>query len=186
MSEIQGWFSDRTGEQLYQIIRNNITTPTVVELGSWKGKSTSWFAKAIRDRGVGRVYAVDTWLGTPGEPQHQELLAGYGPDQLFQEFERNLRSLDLSEYVTAMRATTVQAARHWDGSPIGFLFIDADHKYAAVRRDFELWSPYVEDGGVIVFDDVPTWKGPSRVASELPRWFQFAGALDNVWVVQKV
>jgi predicted O-methyltransferase YrrM len=42
---------------------------------------------------------------------------------------------------------------------IDLLFIDADHSYDAVKKDFELYAPLVSDGGLIVLHDVvnPRW-----------------------------
>ncbi len=38
--------------------------------------------------------------------------------------------------------------------PIDFLFIDGDHHYEAVKRDFELYSPFVRKGGIVGFHDI--------------------------------
>ena len=43
----------------------------------------------------------------------------------------------------------------WTG-PIDFLFIDGDHDYEAVRRDFEEWSPHVTSDGTLAFHDALT------------------------------
>ena len=40
------------------------------------------------------------------------------------------------------------------GRPIDVLFIDADHRYEGVRRDYELYSPLVRDAGLIAFHDI--------------------------------
>ena len=69
---------------------------------------------------------------------------------------------------------------------IGVLFIDADHNYEAVRRDFEFWSPFVAPGGYIVFDDVPNWHGPTRLITELPKWYRFLKAKHNLMAFQRV
>lgn len=37
---------------------------------------------------------------------------------------------------------------------VDILFIDGDHQYDGVKKDFELWSPLVRSGGVIVFHDI--------------------------------
>lgn len=182
---VQGWLDSRAGIQLYLFARLNVATPNIVELGSWKGRSTIWLASAIRDRGEGKVYAVDTWLGTPDEPGHAELLKDYKPDQLYEEFTDNLSALNLLEHVEPIRKDTTLAAKQWGNKEIGLLFIDAAHAYPDVRRDFEMWSPYVAPGGFIFFDDVPSWPGPSRLVSELPAWYQFVGASPNQWIVQK-
>jgi cephalosporin hydroxylase len=76
--------------------------------------------------------------------------------------------------------TTLQAARRWDrGTSIGLLHVDADHSYEGVRADFEHWAPHVVRGGLVVFDDVPSWPGPTRLVTELPRWFRFYAATAN-------
>ena len=37
---------------------------------------------------------------------------------------------------------------------IDFLFIDGDHTYEGVRKDFEMYSPLVANGGIIAFHDI--------------------------------
>ena len=48
-----------------------------------------------------------------------------------------------------------------DGSAVDVLFIDGDHTYEGVKRDFELYSPLVRDGGLIGLHDIvkydPSW-----------------------------
>lgn len=190
INPIQGWLHPAAGAALYRLVRLHApaAAPDVVELGSWKGRSAAWLAFAVKDRAAGgRVWAVDTWAGSPGEPMHRDLLGTYEPGQLHREFCENMERLGLTGHVTPVVSDTVAAARAWPGErPVGLLFVDASHEYAAVRRDFECWAPHVADGGFIAFDDVPGWPGPTRLVSELPRWYRQAGAAPNVWVVQKV
>lgn len=37
---------------------------------------------------------------------------------------------------------------------IDFLFIDGDHRYEGVKRDFEMYSPSVRKGGIVAFHDI--------------------------------
>lgn len=188
---IQGWLHPAAGAALYRLARLHApaaAAPDVVELGAWKGRSTAWLGFALNDRSAGgRVWAVDTWAGSPGEPMHRDLLGTYEPGQLRSEFCANMERLGLADHVSPIESDTVAAARAWPAErPVGLLFIDASHEYAAVRRDFEHWAPHVADGGFVVFDDVPGWPGPTRLVSELPHWYRQAGAAPNVWVVKKV
>jgi predicted O-methyltransferase YrrM len=184
---IQGWLDPNAGGVMYQIACHQAPTPNVVELGSWKGRSTAWLAWALADRGEGKVVAIDTWQGTATEAMHAELLRGYGPDQLYEEFLLNMGQLGLRDHVEPWRMTTLEAARRWDrGASIGVLHVDASHEYADVRADFEHWAPYVAEGGFIVFDDVPGWMGPTRLVSELPRWYQYFVSPPNQWWVRKL
>jgi len=50
---------------------------------------------------------------------------------------------------------TVEKVRHALGDePIDFLFIDADHSYEGVKKDFENYHGLVRPGGIIGFHDV--------------------------------
>jgi cephalosporin hydroxylase len=40
------------------------------------------------------------------------------------------------------------------GTPFDFLFIDGDHSYAGVKRDYEMYSPLVKPGGWVGFHDI--------------------------------
>jgi predicted O-methyltransferase YrrM len=52
-------------------------------------------------------------------------------------------------------ATTRQKAESFlAGDKLDILFIDGDHTYSGVKRDFELWSPLVRPGGFVVFHDI--------------------------------
>lgn len=183
---VQGWLHALAGDSLYDLVARTAPGDRFVELGSWKGLSTLFMAAGVRDRGRGMLHAVDTWQGTASEDVHARMLEGYGPDQLYREFLANLERARVAPQVEPLRMTTREAALQWrHGTSIGVLHIDAGHEYEDVREEFELWSPLVLPGGFIVFDDVPSWAGPSRVYSELPRWWMPVGVVPNKVIVQK-
>ena len=82
ISQIHGWLFQQGADNLYRLALK-APVANIVEIGSWKGKSASCLAYAIKDRGEGRVYAVDTWKGSP---EHHEVLAEYKESQLYNEF----------------------------------------------------------------------------------------------------
>ena len=41
-----------------------------------------------------------------------------------------------------------------DGRIIDFLFIDGDHTYEGAKRDFNIYSSLVKEGGIIAFHDI--------------------------------
>ncbi len=49
---------------------------------------------------------------------------------------------------------TAAKARQLAGGPVDVLFIDADHDYAAVAADWQMYSPLVRPGGLAVFHDI--------------------------------
>ena len=73
-----------------------------------------------------------------------------------------------------IRARSDEAARTWSG-PIDFLFIDGDHAYDAVRRDWEDWHGFIAPDGVVAFHDAlldADWMNPefgsAKFVAELP------------------
>lgn len=188
VKNIQGWVPDTSGMGLYQIARFGNHNGLVVELGSWKGRSTVWLASGIKARGNGSVYAVDTWKGSETETIHKELLSGYKENQLYDEFTNNLKSAGIFEQVFPIISDTGEAAKKWDAAnEIGLLFVDASHEYEGAKADFIAWGKFVQIGGFIVFDDIPSWEGPTKVISELPQGcYRFIGTFTDQYVVQKI
>lgn len=69
-------------------------------------------------------------------------------------------------------ATRRRVVSLFGGEPLDFLFIDGDHSYEGVRRDFELYAPLVRPGGLVAFHDVsprttPATEGTARFWREL-------------------
>ena len=53
---------------------------------------------------------------------------------------------------------------------LDFLFIDGDHSYEGVKRDFEMYAPLVREGGIIAFHDIVP--GPSEYVGGVPKFWQ--------------
>jgi predicted O-methyltransferase YrrM len=70
-------------------------------------------------------------------------------------FARARQRIDLIFGRNSHEAATRDAITQvFGGEPVDFLFIDGDHSYDGVRRDFELYSALVRPGGLIAFHDV--------------------------------
>jgi cephalosporin hydroxylase len=68
---------------------------------------------------------------------------------------RARQRVELVMPVDSQSPATVERVRRLLGDrPVDFLFVDGDHSYDAVKRDYELWSPLVRHGGLIAFHDV--------------------------------
>lgn len=167
VDNIEGWILDDAGYLLYCLSkRYNINI--IVELGSWQGKSSTWIASGLEGKHGAKLYCVDTWAGSPvtgaRDPSYQVDVSSV--------FDQNMKSNKLDTLVEKIQMRTCEAAIYWnnrDEKQIDMLIIDADHSYQAVCEDYEKWSHFVPIGGFIVFDDVPSWSGPTRLCSELER-----------------
>jgi len=53
---------------------------------------------------------------------------------------------------------------------LDFLFIDGDHSYEGVKKDFEMYSSLVRKGGIIVFHDIVP--GPPEYAGFVSKFWR--------------
>jgi predicted O-methyltransferase YrrM len=133
----------------------------IVEIGSFKGKSTVMLATMARRYRLGRVVAIDPHEG----------LAYLGPDMpqqssTFDEFLSTIKSAGLDGDVEVRRAYSRDVAKDWR-RPIRLLWIDGDHSYKGCKEDFDLFSPHLAEGAVVAFHDtLNIFEGPIRVFVE--------------------
>jgi predicted O-methyltransferase YrrM len=66
--------------------------------------------------------------------------------------------------------TRDRVKRLFGGRAVDLLFIDGDHSYEGVRRDFDLYSPLVRKGGMIALHDIVP--GPTVLVGEVPRFWR--------------
>ena len=67
--------------------------------------------------------------------------------------------------------------------PLDFLFIDADHTYEGVRKDFEMYSKLVRKGGIIAFHDIVP--GPSKDVGGVPKlWGEIKHSSNYMEIVK--
>lgn len=189
---IQGFLSVAEANALYCLARD--LTPrenaVAVELGSWKGKSSVMIAGGLLAKQAPRLFCVDPF-GCDEDPEYQrkyyESLLHEGPRDVETVFRKNVRSCGVEAIVSPIRGYSFECCRNWT-RPIDLLFIDANHEYRAVLRDFNNWVPFVKAGGVVAFHDVgEDFDGPKRVVAEELRYpsFEPVNQVDRLaWAVK--
>jgi len=73
---------------------------------------------------------------------------------LYRRFPRNGQQLHLIRGDSHTPETLDRVERLLTGDKLDYLFIDGDHTYDGVKRDFEMYSPLVRSGGMIAFHDI--------------------------------
>jgi predicted O-methyltransferase YrrM len=123
----------------------------------------------------GGTFHVWTRLAEPGaqlisvdwpEAAVQELA---GEDEL-RAMGRERQQIDVVRGDSHTDATRARIERALAGRRLDVLFVDGDHSYEGVRRDFELYSPLVRGGGLVVFHDVLRHR--PEAGSEVDRFWQ--------------
>ncbi len=142
-------------EQLLAVYRLAATWPVagdVVELGSWRGSTTSYLATACRAFGEGTVYAVDTFRGTKEGQTTYAALSRHGGETLT-DFTDQITRAGVTDGIRPLVGLTTETARSYPGRRIRVVLVDADHSFDGVRADFEAWLPHMAVGGLIIFHD---------------------------------
>jgi MMP 1-O-methyltransferase len=156
-ASIDGWLSDAQGRALFEAAASTTGRGAIVEIGSWKGRSTIWLAIGARLAGQ-RVCAIDQHRNSREDPTADTL----------QEFRDNLDRAGVADVVDPFVMTSEEAAAQITGT-VELLFIDGDHSDEGARRDAELWLPRLVDGGTVMFHDAATagYTGPRRVVQRM-------------------
>jgi hypothetical protein len=162
ISPVEGWLAREEAELLYRAARH-ARSGRIVEVGAYRGRSTVALALGSRDGAGLPVFSVDPhahWTG-PGGGQ-------YGPADR-EAFYRTVLSTDIAPWSHLVGLRSVDAARAVDG-PLAVLFIDGDHRYAAVMQDLRAWAPKLAPDGLLLMDDVSdSFDGPRRALQDLLR-----------------
>lgn len=137
------------------------TGGAIVEIGSFKGKSTVMLASVAAHYGLGPVIAIDPHTA----PAVTDAKIAPG-SSTFEEFMNALRLAQVEDSVEIHRAYSREVAKGWN-HPIRLLWIDGDHTLEGTREDFELFSPFLSNGAIVAMHDaLHAYEGPIRVFVE--------------------
>ena len=140
-------------------LASKVSSGCIVEIGSYRGRSTVALALGSLASSGAPVYAIE-----PHEPFQGVLGGNFGPKDR-NEFFKNILRTGVSEIVRLVNLSSEVVSKGWN-KEIALLWIDGDHRYEAVKRDFDCWEPFVFQGGLIVFhDSINLTLGPSKVIS---------------------
>jgi MMP 1-O-methyltransferase len=155
---VEGMISDAEVTGLMELASAVPADACIVEIGSYRGRSTS--ALALGANGA-PVYAIE-----PHESFEGVYGGQFGPADRRAFFE-NLLRVGVVEKVRLVNLSSEVVREGWT-RPVGLLWIDGDHTLEGVRRDFESWERFLQPGGVVAFHDaLDPDGGPAKLIEEL-------------------
>lgn len=157
--DIFGWM--KFEDTYREAVRRTPDGGTIVEVGSFLGKSAAFMAVEILNSGKRiRFVCVDPFTAHLGAGVYDSR-AGIG------EFLSNMKRGGVEHLVEVKQALSVDAAELFADGSIDFVFIDAAHDYENVRADICAWLPKIKHGGVLAGHDYGAKDWPMvRVAVE--------------------
>lgn len=134
---------------------------SLVEIGVMHGVSTALLRSVMASDGT--VYGIDP---------HRRGRLGVSFERLTAKRQVNRVSRGR---VVLIRKLSFDAAVGWK-RPIDFLFVDGDHSWAGIERDWNDWSGHVVEGGLIALHD--SRSVPDRADLDSVRFTQEVVRLD--------
>jgi predicted O-methyltransferase YrrM len=146
---IEGWMTAEQGRVLYAAAARCRPGGRIVEIGSFRGRSTIVLASAAA--ADVEVVAIDPHAGNDRGPQE---LDGFDAEATEDHdvFRANLAAAGVSARVRHVRALSSQAHDAVDGR-VDVLYIDGAHRYRPARDDIATWGARVGDGGTLLVHD---------------------------------
>jgi predicted O-methyltransferase YrrM len=113
-----------------------------MEIGSYLGGTLFLFCRLAHPDA--RILSVDMYRGNFGGARKL----------IYYSFVSKAQKLHVIHGDSHSATTQSRIVRKLGPAMLDFLFIDGDHSYEGVKRDFEMYSPLVRPGGMIAFHDI--------------------------------
>lgn len=183
--QIDGLITGSEGLKLKELAASIPDDGQIVEIGAYKGLSTSYLAAAQR----GLIWSIDLWDTTNANDvriRKKKKRMNFDDPRVYKAFVENTKDFN---NVLPIKADSREIAKVWT-TPIHLLFIDGAHDYESVKADFENFAIHVVPNGYVAFHDAVGTKGKvSRVIAEFvepyPWWWVDIATVDSMRVFQR-
>src|SRR3954451_20816679 len=149
VEKVDGWMTDEQARRLWDRALELRSGDQIVEIGSFRGRSTVILAAAASD-GVG-VVAIDPHAGNDRGPQEIE---GFEEAAAVDHdvFHENLRAAGVDDRVRHVRSFSQDALGAVEGD-VDLLYIDGAHRFEPALADIRVWGGRVARGGTMLIHD---------------------------------
>lgn len=144
---------EATAYFLYSLIRL-IQPDVVIEIGTAKGNSAISIGQALKDNGRGKLYTMD--------PNEHDIV------------NIAIKKSHLKKYINYIIDYSNNVIPKLNLIKADLVFIDGDHSYESVKKDFDLVKNLIPSGGIVIFHDSIWFEGPRRVIKEIKESGQYA------------
>lgn len=193
---IEGYLAPNEMRFLALLAAHPTAAGEILEIGSFKGKSTVILAKSAALAGNDeRVHAVDPMTAPSATDPDLR-----GDESSLPDFQKNIEAHRVSDRVELHQKFSLELAETWN-KPLRLLWIDGDHTYKGTKGDFESFAPFLTDGAIVaIHDALHEFDGGIRVFMEnvllAPNfgacgfcgsiaWARFHSNEDNGWRFRK-
>jgi len=146
----------------------------IADIGCWTGLSSIALAMA---KPKGKIMAVDWFKGSPGTG----LLNAAEDNDIRELLEARLRYFDIKN-VEIVASTSKEVWQRVQDKHFDMVFIDADHRYEAVKWDIIHWFTKLQEGGILCGHDCEfIMQHPGEPSNLADPWNFFGTHNVNPW-----
>lgn len=120
---------------------------TMIEIGSYIGESTTFFAKHFKE-----VISIDPFENGYDDTDGACHAADF--EDVYKEFIKNIEPFDNIQH---FRISSKEASQFIWHTSMDFVYIDGNHMYNSVVSDIENYLPLIKDSGYIGGHDYTGW-----------------------------
>ena len=133
VGDVPGLLRPEDELKLYELAY--FATGPILEIGTYRGRSTTIMARAARAGAGASLFSVDV----------DRVALRRGAEALARH--------EVAERVVFVRGSVGALLREFEGLRPSLTFVDGDHSLEGVRRDLAAIEPAVPDGGLLLFHD---------------------------------
>ena len=132
-----------------EFLVEKIKPEVIVELGVDRGYSAFVFANALKSQN-GIIYGIDLFEG--------DIHAGFR--NTYQSVLDTINEENLKQ-IKIIHGEFSEVSKTWN-LPINILHIDGLHTFEAVTNDYQNWSKFLQEDGIMLFHDVSVFDDIAR------------------------
>jgi hypothetical protein len=173
VTDVEGWLTDAQARRLARCAERERPPGAVVEIGSFRGRSTIVLARA-----AGSVVAIDPHAGSDRGPQEIAADAERGEAD-HAAFHANLEAAGVAGRVRHIRRFSADAHGEVAG-PVSLLYVDGAHRFGPARADLAGWGGRVAPGGTMLVHDAFSSVGVTLALFTVLRGWRYAGRTGSL------
>ena len=147
---------------------------TIIEIGTASGGTLALLCHSSSENAIAIRIDLPYGRGGGGYPAWRR--------PLYRACARPGQRLHLIRKSSHENKTLKKVKKILKGAPVDFLFIDGDHAYEGVKRDFEMYSPLVSSGGIIALHDIAKHP-PDTMCNVYKFWEEIKSSYKNVEII---
>jgi len=200
--KIEGMLTLPEAVTLHKITHSLKAESKVLEIGCYGGLSTGFMLDGLKNKNC-KLYSIDPFeLNIESQKrQVRKSCASKSKKLILESLKNKPKHKDVSKMLKNYGFTNFKLIQGYSNNVIkkwtkklDVLWIDGDHGYNQVKKDFFDWTPFLKKGGILLLHDANRsifgnwgWKGPTKVAKEFidkPKWINMK-RVDSLVCVTK-